>query len=204
MAMAALASRGSDEELRQSQYQVLELWQQSYGGALLIMLPDTFGTTQFLEGAPEWVANWTGQRIDSKDPTLAGDEYIAMVEEAWARSAAEAADCERWTGCRGDYQAAPAFRGTDTLQRGLGDAADERFSRMSSARGRYAEPAEPGVQADERGWHSDGEAVGQSAQGGRAGGGDCTVSAGVRERGSGGGGGAGVTLRRWCADILRA
>jgi len=80
MAMAALASRGSDEELRESQYKVLELWQQSYGGSLKIMLPDTFGTTQFLEGAPDWVADWTGQRIDSKDPVIAGDEYIAWLE----------------------------------------------------------------------------------------------------------------------------
>jgi nicotinate phosphoribosyltransferase len=79
MAMAALASRGSDEELRESQYKVLELWQQSYGGSLKIMLPDTFGTTQFLEGAPDWVADWTGQRIDSKDPFFAGDEYIAWL-----------------------------------------------------------------------------------------------------------------------------
>ena len=76
MAMAAMASRGSDEELRESQYEVLRLWQQSYGGALLIMLPDTFGTAQFLEGAPEWVAGWTGIRVDSKDPVVAGDEYI--------------------------------------------------------------------------------------------------------------------------------
>jgi nicotinate phosphoribosyltransferase len=80
MAMAAMASRGSDDELRHSQYDVLELWQRSYGGSLLIMLPDTFGTTQFLEGAPNWVADWTGQRIDSKDPVIAGDEYIAWVE----------------------------------------------------------------------------------------------------------------------------
>jgi nicotinate phosphoribosyltransferase len=80
MAMAAMASRGSDEELLQSQYEVLELWQQSYGGALLVMLPDTFGTTQFLAGAPDWVADWTGQRIDSKDPVIAGDEYIAWLE----------------------------------------------------------------------------------------------------------------------------
>ncbi len=79
MVLAALASRGSDEELRHSQYQVLELWQQSYGGALLIMLPDTFGTTQFLEGAPDWVADWTGQRVDSKDPVHAGDEYIRWL-----------------------------------------------------------------------------------------------------------------------------
>jgi nicotinate phosphoribosyltransferase len=44
------------------------------------MLPDTFGTTQFLEDAPDWVADWTGQRIDSKDPYAAGDEYIAWLE----------------------------------------------------------------------------------------------------------------------------
>ena len=80
MALAAIASAGSDEQLRESQYRVLELWQQSYGGALLIMLPDTFGTTQFLQHAPDWVADWTGQRIDSKDPYVAGDEYIAWLE----------------------------------------------------------------------------------------------------------------------------
>ncbi len=79
MAMAAMASRGSDEELRQSQYKVLELWQKSYYGELLISLPDTFGTTQFLEGAPEFVAKWTGQRVDSKDPFIAGDEYIEWL-----------------------------------------------------------------------------------------------------------------------------
>lgn len=78
MAMAALAS--SDEDLRNAQYQLLELWQQSYQGELLILLPDTFGTTQFLANAPEWVASWTGLRIDSKDAYVAGDEYIAWLE----------------------------------------------------------------------------------------------------------------------------
>jgi nicotinate phosphoribosyltransferase len=77
MAMAALAE--DDAALHASQYKVLELWQQSYGGELLIMLPDTFGTTQFLEGAPDWVADWTGQRADSKDPFVAGDEYIRWL-----------------------------------------------------------------------------------------------------------------------------
>lgn len=81
MAMAAIASRGSDEDLRASQYRVLELWQQSYGGELLITLPDTFGTTQFLAGAPPWVAQWTGERADSKDPFIAGDEYIAFLKQ---------------------------------------------------------------------------------------------------------------------------
>ncbi|MGH9495640.1 MAG: nicotinate phosphoribosyltransferase [Candidatus Sulfotelmatobacter sp.] len=78
MAMAALAP--DDVALKASQYRVLELWQQTYEGALRVMLPDTFGTTQFLEGAPEWVADWTGQRVDSKDPYVAGDEYIEWLK----------------------------------------------------------------------------------------------------------------------------
>jgi nicotinate phosphoribosyltransferase len=78
MAMAALAD--SDEEIKSAQYRVLELWQQTYQGELLIMLPDTYGTTQFLNDAPDWVANWTGQRIDSKDPYIAGDEYIEWLQ----------------------------------------------------------------------------------------------------------------------------
>ncbi len=79
MALAALAD--SDEELRTAQYRLLELWQQTYQGELLILLPDTFGTTQFLRNAPDWVADWTGQRIDSKDPFVAGDEYIRWLQE---------------------------------------------------------------------------------------------------------------------------
>jgi nicotinate phosphoribosyltransferase len=59
---------------------LLDLWQQTYHGELLILLPDTFGTTQFLQGAPDWVPSWTGQRADSKDPFVAGDEYIAWLE----------------------------------------------------------------------------------------------------------------------------
>ena len=78
MAMAALAA--DEEELKTAQYRFLELWQQSYQDELLILLPDTFGTTQFLNGAPDWVADWTGQRVDSKDPWLAGDEYIVWLE----------------------------------------------------------------------------------------------------------------------------
>jgi nicotinate phosphoribosyltransferase len=78
MAMAALSS--TEEELKTAQYRFLDLWQQSYQHELLILLPDTFGTTQFLENAPDWVADWTGQRVDSKDPWIAGDEYIAWLE----------------------------------------------------------------------------------------------------------------------------
>lgn len=78
MALAAMAE--NDEELGASQYRLLDLWQQTYQGELLILLPDTFGTTQFLRHAPDWVADWTGQRADSKDPFVAGEEYIAWLE----------------------------------------------------------------------------------------------------------------------------
>jgi nicotinate phosphoribosyltransferase len=77
MVLAALAP--DDDALKASQYRVLDLWQNTYEGALRIMLPDTFGTTQFLDGAPSWVADWTGQRIDSKNPYVAGDEYIEWL-----------------------------------------------------------------------------------------------------------------------------
>jgi nicotinate phosphoribosyltransferase len=78
MVLAALAP--DDQALRTSQYRVLELWQGTYSGALRIMLPDTFGTTQFLRDAPDWTADWTGQRVDSKNPYVAGDEYIAWLK----------------------------------------------------------------------------------------------------------------------------
>jgi nicotinate phosphoribosyltransferase len=79
MALAAVSN--TDEELKSSQYRLLELWQQTYHGELLILLPDTFGTTQFLRDAPDWVFHWTGQRADSKDPFVAGDEYISFLEK---------------------------------------------------------------------------------------------------------------------------
>ena len=77
MALAAMSK--DDQELRTAQYRLLELWQKTYQSELLILLPDTFGTTQFLQNAPEWVSSWTGQRADSKDPFLAGDEYISWL-----------------------------------------------------------------------------------------------------------------------------
>lgn len=75
MVLAALAP--DDEALKFSQYQVLQEWQEVYDGGLLIALPDTFGTTQFLLDAPEFLNSWTGFRYDSKDPIAAGEESIA-------------------------------------------------------------------------------------------------------------------------------
>ena len=78
--MVLAAQAPDDRVLKASQYRVLEMWQSTYEGELLIMLPDTFGTTQFLKDAPEWAADWTGQRIDSKNPYVAGDEYIEWLK----------------------------------------------------------------------------------------------------------------------------
>ena len=47
-----------------------------YGGNLLIVLPDCFGTTSFLRDAPDWVADWKGARPDSKPPIEAARELI--------------------------------------------------------------------------------------------------------------------------------
>ena len=74
MVMAALA--GDENELRYAPYQVLENWQQTYDGNLLVVLPDAYGTTSFLKHAPEWVADWSGFRIDSKDPISGGEELV--------------------------------------------------------------------------------------------------------------------------------
>lgn len=79
MGLAAMAN--NDDELRTAQYRILEMWQDTYQGELHILLPDTYGTTQFLRHAPEWVADWTGQRADSKDPFIAGEEYIVWLRE---------------------------------------------------------------------------------------------------------------------------
>lgn len=81
MVFAALARQRepeNQEALKQSQYKVLQQWQKEYRGNLLVFLPDTFGTTQFLHDAPQWVSFWTGARPDSKDPFVAGNELIAF------------------------------------------------------------------------------------------------------------------------------
>ena len=74
MVYAALAD--SDEDLAQAPYRVLEDWQEDYEGNLRVILPDTYGTTNFLKNAPDWIAAWTGMRVDSKDPVEGGEEAI--------------------------------------------------------------------------------------------------------------------------------
>ncbi|ARQ00078.1 nicotinate phosphoribosyltransferase [Pseudorhodoplanes sinuspersici] len=74
MVLGALAR--TDDELREAPYRVLQDWQKYYGGNLLVVLPDAFGTASFLRDAPDWVADWTGFRPDSAPPIEGGEQII--------------------------------------------------------------------------------------------------------------------------------
>ena len=74
MVYSALAD--SDAELAQAPYQVLADWQDEHDGNLRIILPDTYGTDGFLQNAPDWLASWTGIRIDSGDPATGAETAI--------------------------------------------------------------------------------------------------------------------------------
>ena len=74
MVYAALAE--GDEALAHAPYQVLSDWHEEHDGNLRIILPDTYGTEGFLANAPDWLAGWTGIRIDSGDPAEGAETAI--------------------------------------------------------------------------------------------------------------------------------
>ena len=74
MVYSALAE--SDADLAQAPYQFLADWHEEHDGNLRIILPDTYGTEGFLKNAPDWLAGWTGIRIDSGKPELAAETAI--------------------------------------------------------------------------------------------------------------------------------
>jgi nicotinate phosphoribosyltransferase len=79
MVYSALAD--TDEELRQAPYRVLADWHEEHEGNLRIMLPDTYGTEGFLRNAPDWLAGWTGIRIDSGDPATGAETAIRWWQD---------------------------------------------------------------------------------------------------------------------------
>ena len=74
MVFAAMAD--GDDALSRAPYDVLANWQEDYDGNLRIILPDTYGTKVFLDRAPDWLAEWTGIRIDSGDPATGAEIAI--------------------------------------------------------------------------------------------------------------------------------
>ncbi len=79
MVYAALAK--DDAALLQAPYDVLSDWQAEHDGNLRIILPDTYGTEGFLKRAPDWLAGWTGIRVDSGDPATAAEIAIRWWTE---------------------------------------------------------------------------------------------------------------------------
>lgn len=75
MVYAALAE--DDTALARAPYDVLSDWHEEHDGNLRIILPDTYGTEGFLKNAPDWLAGWTGIRIDSGDPAAGAETAIA-------------------------------------------------------------------------------------------------------------------------------
>ncbi|MFO6465736.1 nicotinate phosphoribosyltransferase [Jannaschia sp. KMU-145] len=74
MVYAALAE--GDAALAAAPYEVLADWHEEHEGNLRIILPDTYGTEGFLAHAPDWLAGWTGIRIDSGDPATGAETAI--------------------------------------------------------------------------------------------------------------------------------
>jgi len=79
MVYAALAQ--TDKALARAPYDVLSDWHEEHSGNLRIILPDTYGTEGFLKNAPDWLASWTGIRIDSGDPATGAEVAIRWWRE---------------------------------------------------------------------------------------------------------------------------
>jgi nicotinate phosphoribosyltransferase len=79
MVYAALAE--TDDALRDAPYRVLADWHDEHSGNLRIILPDTYGTEGFLTHAPDWLAGWTGIRIDSGAPEAGAEAAIRWWED---------------------------------------------------------------------------------------------------------------------------
>ncbi|MEV8466106.1 nicotinate phosphoribosyltransferase [Fluviibacterium sp. DFM31] len=79
--MVYSALTDTDEDLRQAPYRVLADWHEEHEGNLRIILPDTYGSDGFLKEAPDWLAGWTGIRIDSGDPASGAETAIAWWKE---------------------------------------------------------------------------------------------------------------------------
>ncbi|WP_415404986.1 nicotinate phosphoribosyltransferase [Tateyamaria sp. SN3-11] len=79
MVYSALAQ--DDAALARAPYDVLSDWHDEHDGNLRIILPDTYGTQGFLDNAPDWLAGWTGIRIDSGDPATGAEIAIKWWQQ---------------------------------------------------------------------------------------------------------------------------
>ena len=104
MALAALAE--DDDELSSAQYRILELWQQSYQGELLILLARHVWNDAVSGGRTGLGGELDGAAHRQQGPVCCRRRVHRVAGAAGARSAAEAADCFRRAGCGADPGAA--------------------------------------------------------------------------------------------------
>ena len=84
------------DAVREAPYRVLQRWEQLYDGNLLIALPDTYGTSSFLNYAPRWVATWKGfqNRLQGTDRRRRRSHLV--VARKGRKSNGKAAHILRW------------------------------------------------------------------------------------------------------------
>ena len=120
-------STDSDEELAEAPYDVLADWQQDYEGNLRVILPDTYGTTNFLRNAPDWVRvlDRHSRRFEGSDRGRRGGHRL--VAPARAEPEGEARDLLRRARCRRDRAHPSPFPRPHAHRLWLGHASDQRF-----------------------------------------------------------------------------
>ena len=191
MVYAALAR--TDAELARAPYDVLSDWHEEHDGNLRIILPDTFGTDRFLANAPDWLAGWTGIRIDSGEPARAAETAI------------------RWWQARGEDPATKLiifsdgldvdtiadlharFSGRVKVSFGWGTMLTNDFRGLVA--GRRAGAVQPRVQGGRGRGPPDGQAVRQPQQGDGPDRGGGALQARLRCRRAGGAGGHRLAAR---------
>ena len=193
MVLAALAK--TEKELKQSPYKVLQDWQRYYGGNLLIVLPDAFGTASFLRDAPDWVADWTGFRPDSAPPIEGGEKIIDWWREKGKDPRQKLlifSDGLEVETIEETYQPLQG-QGAHVLR--LGHQPHQRFRGLRADRDQRPRRHLAGLQGDRGQWPAGGEALGQSGQGDRRREGDRALSQDFRREGPRGAAGQGVRGR---------
>ena len=123
MVYAALAE--DDEALFEAHYKVLKDWAKMYGGNLLVVLPDCFGTTSFLNNAPDWVADWKGARPELQTADRGGAGTDRLVEGTRPRSEGEACRALRRDGHRFDRRGGARAAGAGQRVHWLGHQPDQ-------------------------------------------------------------------------------
>ena len=131
MVYTALAN-GS--RLLRAPYRVLEDWQEDYQGNLRVILPDTYGTSNFL-ATPR-----TGSQLDRHPHRFEGPDRgrrggHRLVARPRPGSQGQARHLLGWSRRGHDRARAPAFQRARAHRLRLGHAADQRFPR---ARARWA------------------------------------------------------------------